>query len=290
MWQKLGKIFEVNQNSELLWTHSSYPVPHHENDDLFVYFASRSKDGTSRVFKFLFHENKATLAHPEPIIEPGCNGSFDCDGVAPRCFVKHQDKELLYLIGWNKCHSFPYTLSIGAAFYHQGKFEKIGQVFGRNRYDPIFCTSPSVLLDDGIYKMWYCSCTEWQSCGPKYLIKYAESSNGIDWLPSETISLGYEAEEALGWPCVTKTCNGYDMYFCKRKNTDKKYLNYYESGLAYSKDGLKFLDTGTSPLVRANQPDAWDSEMICYTSVLQDYLFYNGNGFGKSGIGVAKKS
>jgi hypothetical protein len=38
-------------------------------------------------------------------------------------------------------------------------------------------------------------------------------------------------------------------------------------------------------------PGGWDSEMIAYPFVLkhkgQLYMFYNGNGFGKTGIGLA---
>ena len=37
--------------------------------------------------------------------------------------------------------------------------------------------------------------------------------------------------------------------------------------------------------------DAWDSEMVCYPNVFthggRKYLLYNGNGYGKSGIGLA---
>jgi hypothetical protein len=290
MWQKLGRIFEINQINDLLWTHSSYPVPNREDENLFVYFAARDKKGTSRVFRFLFDAQSGILEKNSPLIEPGPIGTFDCDGVAPRCFVKHDNKQILYLIGWNKCQTFPYSLSIGAAFYHDGKFQKIGQIIGRNRFDPIFCTSPCVIHEDGIFKMWYCSCTEWQDGGPKYLIKYCESHNGLDWLPSEQISLGYEVDESLGWPCVLKNGNSYEMYFSKRKNSSNKQNNNYHLGHAVSYDGIKFFDSGISPLLPSKNSLEWDSEMICYTTVFEDYLFYNGNGFGKSGIGVAKKN
>ena len=38
-------------------------------------------------------------------------------------------------------------------------------------------------------------------------------------------------------------------------------------------------------------PNGWDSEMVCYPYIFtyceNKYMFYNGNGFGKTGIGYA---
>jgi hypothetical protein len=37
--------------------------------------------------------------------------------------------------------------------------------------------------------------------------------------------------------------------------------------------------------------EGWDSEMICYQSIIECngklFMFYNGNGFGRTGIGYA---
>lgn len=275
MWTKLGRVFYVDGSN------SSYPTPAVIDGKLKIFFASRDEKGTSRVFHFDM-DDAAPCQQPD--LCPGPRGTFDCDGVAPRCIVGN----FLYLIGWNKCQSFPYTLSIGLAKFEDGEWRKIGQVLGRNRHDPYFCTSPCVMEDEGMYRMWYCSCTDWVENEPKYLIKYAESPNGIDWTPTGKICIGYEAGGAIGWPMVTKENGTYSMIYSYRgEANDRTGSQSYRLGEATSKDGLHWDLLPSSPLEPSET--GWDSEMVCYSSVIGNKMFYNGNGFGLSGIGLAIK-
>jgi len=64
----------------------------------------------------------------------------------------------------------------------------------------------------------------------------------------------------------------------------------YRMGYATSRD----LATWVREDARAGiepSPEGWDSQMIAYPNVIQVgdrcYMFYNGNGFGQSGFGVA---
>ena len=64
----------------------------------------------------------------------------------------------------------------------------------------------------------------------------------------------------------------------------------YRLGYAESPDGVNWVRKDNEVgLARAEE--GWDSEMIeyCHICHYQDntYLFYNGNGFGKSGFGYA---
>ena len=47
------------------------------------------------------------------------------------------------------------------------------------------------------------------------------------------------------------------------------------------------------PIDFTTSESGWDSEMLCYASVIKYentyYMFYNGNNFGKTGIGYATK-
>lgn len=64
----------------------------------------------------------------------------------------------------------------------------------------------------------------------------------------------------------------------------------YLPGFAESFDGIHWVrkdhEIGITP-----SPRGWDSEMLCYPSLIQYedkiYMFYNGNGMGKSGFGYA---
>ncbi len=64
----------------------------------------------------------------------------------------------------------------------------------------------------------------------------------------------------------------------------------YRIGYAFSADGLnwelRLKDAGIDV-----SSEGWDSEMVCYPYVFEHsgdrYMLYNGNGYGKTGIGLA---
>ena len=75
----------------------------------------------------------------------------------------------------------------------------------------------------------------------------------------------------------------YRMWYCYRGAS-------YRIGYAESADGLDW----TRMDARAGidlAPEGWDSEMLAYPFVFDHagrrYLFYNGNGYGRSGLGWA---
>ena len=82
---------------------------------------------------------------------------------------------------------------------------------------------------------------------------------------------------------VVKEESFYRMWFCTRSDGST-----YRVGYAESEDGRSWErhPSGIEP-----SETGWDSEMIEYAYVLKrdnDYvMFYNGNGFGASGTGVA---
>jgi hypothetical protein len=73
------------------------------------------------------------------------------------------------------------------------------------------------------------------------------------------------------------------MWFCARGDSYR--LGYAESadGLAWERHDER---AGLEP-----SDEGWDSEMIAYPCVFdrhgERYLFYNGNGYGETGIGYA---
>jgi hypothetical protein len=82
---------------------------------------------------------------------------------------------------------------------------------------------------------------------------------------------------------VVKADDGYRMWFAARG--ERYRIGYAESGdgIEWSRDDSR---AGIDP-----GPDDWDSEMACYPYVLRhrehEYMLYNGNGYGATGIGYA---
>ncbi len=146
-----------------------------------------------------------------------------------------------------------------------------------------------MLVEDGKWRMWYVSATSWEvkddAPRHRYHIKYAESRDGINWQRDGLVCIDYidEDEYAISRPCVVRDGDLYRMWFSSRGGSYR--IGYAEStdGLSWTrKDGESGIDVSDS---------GWDSEMVAYPYVFERegdyYMLYNGNGYGKSGIGVA---
>jgi hypothetical protein len=209
----------------------------------------------------------------------------------------------MYYIGWNVPKTVAYRLAIGIAVSDDlgatWRRFSAGPVFDRGPDEPYFVTTPCVLREGGVWRMWYASCRSWQQINgrwePRYFIKYAESTDGVRWEPSGRTCIDLGNDWAVARPCVEREGDRYRMFYCYRRLVDYRDDRQaaYQLGYAESDDGLSWrrLDdqTGLEP-----SAEGWDSEMLAYGYVHRSggetYLFYNGNGFGRSGIGVARRT
>ncbi len=296
-WKKLGLIF--CPNGELWWirTHASLPTPVKIGGDVYrVYFASRDDDNRSRIGYIdinIKKPNKIINISKEPVLDIGKLGDFDHYGVYPSCIVKYNKNLYLYYIGWDRGYEV-WRAFIGLAISNEGKtFKKVSNVpiIDRSPVDPYLCTSPYVMLDGNIWKMWYTSGVKWERINgeprPKYLIKYVESKDGVNWIRKGTVCIKFEYKDewAIARPCVIKEDDMYKMWYSYARGD-----RGYRIGYAESKDGINWIRKDEEVGIDVSE-DGWDSEMICYPHVIvhegKKYMFYNGNRFGKTGFGLA---
>jgi hypothetical protein len=245
----------------------------------------------------------STVSHvdSEPVLSLGEPGTFDDSGVMPSWMIHNGDELWLYYIGWNVSSTVPYRLSIGLAISRDGGAtffrHSHGPVVDRNVDEPYFVTTPCVYRDDDHWRMWYVSCTGWREIGgrlePAYHVKYADSCDGIAWKTSGISCIDLGNEYAVARPCVFRRGDGYAMLYSYRA-----LLNYrsdagsaYRLGYAESDDGIRW-ERMDDRVGIDRSASGWDSEMIEYCWLQQHasetYLLYNGNGFGRSGIGIAR--
>lgn len=169
----------------------------------------------------------------------------------------------------------------------------------RSFTEPFFNTAPYVIHENGIWKMWYISCTGWQTVNdypePSYHVKYAESEDGINWQRNGTVCIDYdERAGAIGRPCVLKNGDGYEMFFSYRQTENYRTAKGkgYQIGRAFSSDGISWVKDYDNVGITLSE-SGWDSEMMEYCHVFThkgtDYMLYNGNGFGYSGFGYATR-
>jgi len=296
MWIKKGLIFKITKKREWMKTHTALPFADRIQDSLFrIYFSTRdSKNRASTGFIELDLNNTSKILKisKNPILRHGKIGTFDENGVMSSCIVNFRKKKFLYYTGWSSSKLTPFNWSIGLAISeNNGKtFEKFsyGPIISRNPYDPIFVGSPTVILDGNVWKMWYISTQGWKklrgSVIAPYFLKYAESKNGINWKLNDEIAVALKPNEiGLGRASVIKEKGKYKMWYSYSKKN-------YRIGYAESKNGKKWKRMDNVSGI-SNSNSGWDSVSIEYPSVFEfsgrKFMLYNGNNYGKTGIGYA---
>lgn len=296
VWRKLGLIFSPSGETQWMCSHASVPIAEHIADDYFkIYFSTRDKKNRSFTAYLVIDINRPSQIleiSNQPVLAPGKLGEFDDSGAMATWIAKNKEKKYLYYIGWNLGVTVPFRNSIGLAEnLSNDSFSRLfsGPIIDRSMQEPHFCASCCVIPEDDTWRMWYLSCTGWtlKNGRPQhsYHIKYAESYDGIHWHRDGKVAIDYDNEQeyAISRPSVIYDKDCWRMWFSSRGSS-------YRIRYAESIDGhtWKRLDSEVGIDVSAS---GWDSEMIEYPFVFdhkgQRYMLYNGNGFGKTGFGLA---
>ncbi len=303
-WEKRGHIFSVSADRWWNKSHASIPtVLRLDEKHLRVFYGTRDERGRSFTSFFdclLSDPSVVTYVHDRPILDVGEAGTFDDSGIMPSCILRVGESYRLYYIAWNPQVTVSYRLSIGLATSDDGmNFRKqfAGPISDRSIREPFFNTAPHVMCDDGIFKMWFISCTGWHvindKAEPQYRVCYQESPDGIEWTGERSVAIDYaHAREAIGRPFVIRENTIYKMWYSYRSLDDYRTerTQGYKIGYAESPDGKRWTRRDDRAGIGLSEQE-WDSAMMEYCSVIQHhdchYMFYNGNGFGQTGIGYA---
>jgi hypothetical protein len=301
-WTKRGLIFCVDGKLDWNKSHAQVPVVDVLADRLRVYYATRNIIGISTISFIETEKNnpsKVLYVHDKEILPRGKPGTFDDSGLMPTCILNVGNKKFLYYIGWTKKVNVPYHNSIGLAVSDDGiNFKKAfeGPVFTTNQYEPYFNGTAWIMQINGIFKAWYLSCIRWEEIEgkqePFYNIKYAESLDGIFWHQKGITAIDLlPGEGGLASPTIILNGDKYLMWFSYRSasNYRNNIQSSYKIGYAESTDGINWVRKDNMSGITVSK-EGWDSEMICYPYIIFNngyQMFYNGNGFGRSGFGYA---
>lgn len=299
-WEKIGKIFAPDNNFPWMISHAANPFAEHLKFGLYkIYFSSRDHTNRSHIgsVDIDFDNNYKVEAISEtPILAPGESGMFDDSGVAMGYLIEINGKKMLYYLGWNLKVTVPWLNTIGLAVFNKStnSFDKVSRapLLDRSDEDPFSISYPSILSDKGVYKMWYGSNLKWgnDQSEMNHVIKYAESKDGIQWKRNHKVALDlvHENEYALSKPFVLKENGEYKMWYSYRGRGE---ITTYRIGYAESSDGViwnrKDDEVGIDVSI-----NGWDSDMISYPFIFdhrgESLMLYNGNGYAKTGFGLAK--
>jgi hypothetical protein len=304
-WQRHGRIFDPALYPDKVCSHAQVPTVLDCGDQLRIYYADRTPANKSFMcYIDVDAEDPSHIIdlHSDALLSLGAPGTFDDDGAMPACAVRVDGRVFLYYSGWNRGVTVPYRNSIGIAVSEDDgrNFRRMyeGPVMDRTAEEPYIAVTPSIVRGADSWRMWYISGLRWvpiaENLEPVYVIKYAESLDGIRWVrPNHQCLPQRHPFEAFSHPSVIQSNGVYHMWFCSRDSSDfRDGAGAYRIGYARSSNGLdwerddEFGGLGVSD-------EGWDSTMTAYPYVVvgrngKVRMFYNGNSFGRSGIGYAE--
>lgn len=277
-------------------SHAAVPIAEQESGSLYrVYFSTRDQQNRSYTGSMIIDvERPETVLEiePEPALSPGNLGEFDDSGAMATWLTKSAGQQYLYYIGWNLGVTVPFRNSIGLAIDSgRNHFERYapGPIIDRSVTEPHFCASCCVLYAPECWRMWYVSCTGWplHEGRPRhrYHLKYAESEDGIVWRRNGTVAIDFATadEYAISRPSVIHDGERFRMWYSWRGAR-------YRIGYAESENGVDWVRLDHLVYLPVSG-SGWDSEMVEYPFVFEHQgqllMLYNGNGYGKSGVGLA---
>ncbi|PVX82302.1 hypothetical protein [Paraburkholderia unamae] len=302
-WEKLGIVYAPDERAPWAVSHAMVPTPFLLNDNtirVFVTLCDANFVGRPVYVDVDARDPKKILGvGPGPLMDIGVPSAFDDNGVLTCSVTRLDDGRIfMYYAGFELGVKVRYKLLTGLAVSSDNgeRFERVQQtpVLERSDSEMTFRGGPFVFREDGVFKLWYVAGSGWEMIDgkpmPVYVLKYAESSDGVQW-PKEgrtVLDLTGSDEHGFGRPWITKSANGkYQLYYSIRRRS----LRAYRLGYAESDDGIHWLRKDDEMGLDVT-PGSFDSDAIMYSAVInvhgQTYCFYNGNEFGRDGFAVAR--
>lgn len=282
MWTKRG-IFYSSHKAQL-------PIVQQKEDCWRIYFTNRNEDNQN-VGNYIdvdIGEPFAILDEQLEVLVPGDPGDTDAAGVMPTAV--YEDK--LYYIGWTLRQDVPYYnyTSVAVNGY------KLGPILPPDIVDKGYSGTICVTKINGEYVGYYLSCVDWlydenQTLQPSYDIKIAWSLDGLDWVKSGKTAIKLEGDEAgISAATVIKHKGIYHMWFSVRYayNFRTDPTKAYKIMHATSTDGFNWTRDDKFGIL----PELDFEQVMCaYPNVIvhdnKIHMFYNGDGFGETGIAHA---
>lgn len=240
-----------------------------------LYFSPRDRVNRSYIYRADFNLTTLKLGAPELVVEPGRPGDFDDSGAMVSWIERDGPRVLMYFIGWNLGVTVPFRNSIGLVVNDEKLF---GPILDRSQMNPVFVASCCALR-------WYVSGLGWRNMNPArpFSVKPAyHIVNGHPHSPAITFK-NLDTEWAIARPCVIRG-HGYEMWYCYRGDE-------YRLGYAASRDGIQWTRFDEQMGINLGQLGDFDDKAQCYPFVFdadgKRFMFYNGNGYGRTGFGLA---
>jgi hypothetical protein len=298
-WRKLGLVYVPDGHQAWARSHAMAPTPVVISDRvarLYVGHLDAQSVGRIGWLDVGLDDPTSPIAVAErPALDIGVAGAFDDNGVVPSCIVDAGGQLRLYYSGFQLQQKIPYTIFSSLATSNDGgrSFQRVSDVPLLDRIDGelFFRAAPFVLQDSDKWRMWFIGGGDWaeDESGkrlPRYSLRHTDSPDGVTWRNRSVECLVPRPPDEIGFgrPFIRRDAAGYRMWYSIRARSG------YRLGYAESPDGLAWRRDDERAGIGCSTA-GWDSEMICYAAIVpmpdRWLMFYNGNGYGRTGVGVA---
>lgn len=299
-WLKKGVIFKPDTNLSWMRTHVQHPTPCMLSDSIVRMFFSGRDDNNHAQIGYVDVEvgdNLSVINYSKmPVLTCGNGSDYDANGIYPSCVIDLGDEQFMYTAGRKNNGDVLFDMGIGLAISkNKTDFKKHTNkpIVARGEHDVWMTSTPWVYIVGDEWRMIYISGLECNSINGnkknKYHLKYATSSNGVDWLRRGYVAIDFmhEGETCISRPSILFEDGIYKMWYsyaCLDVGIP------YMAGYAESLDGMNWVRKDFEAGIDVT-PDDFDSDMICYPLVMnimnKKYMFYNGNKNGAEGMAYA---
>lgn len=295
-WRKEGVIFIPNSLSPLLASHAANPLPVHMEGDIYrVFFSGRDEYNRSSVgaFDYDVAKRQVVQSYSEPFFSYGPPGSFFADGVSVGNCYEADGRRYILFMGWQNFPDAHWRGDIGRLELLPDMtllLDGTQPFIHSDAFGAISLSYPWVeRCDGGRFDMWLGVTETWDAGNGEMLhvLRRAESPNGHSWtLTEEVVPYALGRAQAFSRPTLLCREDGtHDMWYSYRSGNGTT----YRIGHSRRVNGAWTDAPGTAGIDVSDS--GWDSEMIEYPFVFchggETLMLYNGNGFGRTGIGLA---
>lgn len=295
--RRLGRVWSADDGPAWMASHAAYPTPVAiSSERIRVFFNTRDGEGRGQLAWV-----DVDARDPRRVLDvcdaPGLpladTGTFDDRGISNGSVHRIDGRLWLYYMGWNKAADVPFRNAIGLAVSEDSdgnafrrRFE--GPLIDRSRFDAFTLSYPFVVpgQQGQPWRMYYGTSRAGgvDESKMEHVLTDAVSSDGEDWRPTGRDLIGLEpGDYGLSRPWLATLSGVSSMLYSIRR---QRYTI-----------GLSQLDEASGEWRRVDSDvmgpgaDDWETEASCYPAVIDvpagRFLFYCGNGYGRTGFGVA---
>ena len=301
VWEKHGLLLQPNKDID--WISNGIGPSHYikqTNGKSYLYITGRDSNNVSRIGRVEvlgIQDEKLIVSEisQNPLLDVGEIGCFDESGVSYPWIIEHESTIFMFYVGWlaGGISGFQNFSGLAISVDNGASFKRIQKnpILERTNMEPFGTGSLCVTKEsNGMWSMLYTSFESWRKNEnleviPSYNIKKAESVDLVNWKRKHEVAVDLQGDEehVIGKPTI-HDLNGKLLLFYSVRGKRYKigYAIKNSNGTFVRLDKLQTLTTSDS---------GWDSEMVEYAQVFEfqskTIMIYNGNGYGRTGLGYA---